>query len=80
MAGRLEETRFFRKKVYTSEIEIVQENSRTTSFGEKCLFSWGHVYFGKQLLPKINIHCREVMQNNLKTSLMGHPLLGACSI
>ena len=34
------------RKVYTSEDEIAEENSRTTSFGEKGLFSCVHIYFG----------------------------------
>ena len=83
MAGpkiRLEATRLVQKKVYTSEAEISEENSRTTSFGENGLFSCRHICFGKQLLPQINIYCREVMQNNKITSLMGQPLLDACSI
>ena len=58
------------KKVYTSEIEIAVENNKTTSFGEKGSFICGYSYFGKQLLPQINICCREVMQNNKVTSLM----------
>ena len=63
-----------------SEAEIAEENGRTTSFGENGLFSCGHICFGKQLLPQISICCREVMQNNKITSLMGQPLLDACSI
>ena len=83
MAGpesRLEATRFIKKSVYISEAEIAEENSGTTSFGENGLFSCGHICFGKQLLPQINICCREVKQNNKAISLMGQPLLDACSI
>ena len=68
------------KKVYTSEAEIADENSKTTSFGEKDLFSCGHIYFDKQLLPQINICCREVMQNNELAALMAQILLDACSL
>ena len=63
------------KRLYTSEVEIAEENNRTTSFGEKGLFICGHIYFGKQLLLQINICCREVMQNN-----KAQTLLDACSI
>ena len=80
MAGpksRLEVTGFVQKKVYTSETEISEKNSRTTSFGENGLFSCGHISFCKQLLPQINICCREVMQNNKTTSLIGQPLFDA---
>ena len=68
------------KKVYTSEAEIADENNRTTSFGENGLFSCGHICFGKQLPPKINICCGEAMQNSKITSLVGQPLLDAGSI
>ena len=47
----LETTRLDRK-VYISEAEIVEENSRTTSFGEKVLFSCEHVYFDNNCYPK----------------------------
>ena len=67
------------KKVYTSKAEIAEENSRTTSFGENGLFSCGHVCFGKQLLPQMNICCRKAMKNNKITSPMGQPLLDVCS-
>ena len=39
------------KKMYTSEAEIADEISRTTSSGENDLFSCRHICFGKQLLP-----------------------------
>ena len=52
-------------------VEIVEENKRTTRFGEKGLFICGYIYFGKQLLPQINVCCREVMQNNKVTPIYG---------
>ena len=55
------------------------EKVLTTSFREKGSFSCRHICLGKQLLPKINICCREVMQNN-KDDFMGQPLMDACSI
>ena len=55
------------KKVYISEAEIANENSRTTTFGEKGLFICGQIYLGKQLLPQINNCCQEVLQNNEMT-------------
>ena len=77
---QVESTKVCPNKMYTSEAEIVEEISRTTSFGENSLFSYGHICFGKQLLPQINFCCQEVMQNKNITSLMGQPLLDACSI
>ena len=68
------------KKVYTSEAETTGENNRTTRFREKGSFSCRHICLGKELLPQINISCREVMQNNKMTSSMGQLLLDACSI
>ena len=46
------------KKVYTSEAEIAEKIGRTTSFGENGLFSCGHICFGKQLPPQINMLSR----------------------
>ena len=78
--SRLEATRFVRKRCTHLRPKLQRKNSRTTSFGENGLFSCGRSYFGKQLLPQINICCREVMQNNKMTSLMGQPFLDAGSI
>ena len=52
------------EKMYISQVEIAEETNRTTSFGEKGLFIYGHIYLYKQLLPQINSFCQEVMQNN----------------
>ena len=49
-------------------------------FREKSSFSCRHICLGKQLLPQINICCREVMRYNKMTSSMVQPLLDACSI
>ena len=49
---RDESTKICPKKMFTSEAEIAEELSRTTSFGENGLFSCGHICFGKQLLPR----------------------------
>ena len=55
-------SKIYPEKAYTSGAEIANENSRTSRFGKKGLFSSGHIYFDKQLLPQTNICCREVMQ------------------
>ena len=68
------------RKVHTSEAEIAEENNKTASFRENDMFICRHICLGKQLLPQINICCREVMQNNKMTFLMSQPLLDACSI
>ena len=60
----LEATRFVKKKVHVTEVEIAKENNRTLSFGEKGVFICRHIYLCKQLLPQINSCCQEVMQNN----------------
>ena len=59
---------------------IAEENSKSTSFREKSLFSCEHICFDKQLLPQINICCEEIIQNNEMTSLMTQSLLDACDI
>ena len=56
------------EKVHISEVEIAEENNRTTSLGEKGLFICRHIHLCKQLLPQINSCCQEVMQNNEMTS------------
>ena len=53
---KLEATRFVQKRC-TYLAEIAEENNRTTSFGEKGLFIYRHIYLGKQLLLQINNCC-----------------------
>ena len=55
---------YLSRKLYISEAEIGEENSKTMIFGEKGLFICRHIYFCKHLLPQINSCCQEVMQNN----------------
>ena len=45
------------KSMERTQAEIIEENDRTTSFGEKGLFICRHIYLGKQLLPQINNCC-----------------------
>ena len=40
--------------VHISKAEIAEQNDKTTSFREKCLFICRHIYLCKQLLPQIN--------------------------
>ena len=51
------------------------EKILTTSFRENGSFSCRHMCLGKQLLPQINVCCREVMQNNKMSSSMGQPVI-----
>ena len=44
--------------VHISQAEIAEEYGRTTSFTEKSLFIFRHIYLCKQLLPQINSCCQ----------------------
>ena len=68
------------KKAYTSEAETPRKIIELRVLEKKGSFSYRHICLDKQLLPQINICCREVMQNNKMASSRGQPFLDACSI